>query len=301
MNLNKFTHAESIIHQGKDRLVGIHKPFLYVGSHITYFGFHLEDADLSSINYLHAGKPKVWYFVPTSEHAKLEHLANEFGKSVSTSCNNFIRHKALMIPPTTLRKNGIRFSRVVQHPNEFIVSFSGGYHSGFNCGINGAEAINFAAKKWLDCFPRFQSCHCATKHSRGIRGVVEALRDIHTKEMLKHERTTAYTCDICLKNFTLKRNLYQHMKNSHEARMEKYECIDCKKLFTRKSNLGAHVKKFHGSTRKFKATRVVLTDRKGKSKNLRGWIPKDVTCEMCDLVVRGNYNLKRHIKNKHRK
>lgn len=41
-------------------MAGIQSPFLYVGSIFTSFGFHLEDADLDSINYLHRGKPKIW-------------------------------------------------------------------------------------------------------------------------------------------------------------------------------------------------------------------------------------------------
>lgn len=105
INLNQFSRAQSLIHQGDIQMEGIHTPYLYIGSHITYFGFHLEDSDLCSINYLHGGGAKLWYFVPTSENAKLEKLANEFGIAVATTCNNFIRHKSLMISPAILRKN----------------------------------------------------------------------------------------------------------------------------------------------------------------------------------------------------
>lgn len=295
MNLNRFTRAESIIHQGNDWLMGIHKPFLYVGSHITYFGFHLEDADLSSINYLHQGASKVWYIVPTSEHTKLEQLAQKFVKSVGTTCSKFIRHKALMISPATLKRNKIRFSRVVQNPNEFIISFSGGYHSGFNCGINKAEAINFATQKWLKCFLQFTPCDCTTEHSNGIRGVGEALRGIHKNETLKFIKKTAYTCDLCGKNFSSKGNIRRHMIEMHSAWRNKYQCTICNRMFTRKSNVDIHTRDFHNEKRI--PTKVLVRAGKGSkapSKRHIGY----VACEICEQVMLGE-SLKRHIKNKH--
>lgn len=106
MNLNKFSRAESLIHQGVKRMKGIHEPYLYIGTYITYFGIHLEDSDLYSINYLHEGAAKVWYFIPSSEHSKLEKLAREFGEAVATICDNFLRHKTLMIPPAPRKHFG---------------------------------------------------------------------------------------------------------------------------------------------------------------------------------------------------
>lgn len=87
---------------------GIHVPFLYVGMANTVFGFHLEDGDLSSISYLHSGKPKIWYVVPDSE--RLTKLVQTMFPSVD--CNLFIRHKNVLIPPSVLVANGISFSRV---------------------------------------------------------------------------------------------------------------------------------------------------------------------------------------------
>lgn len=37
-----------------------------------------------------------------------------------------------------------RTQQVIQRPGEFIISFPGSLHSGFDCGLNCAEAINFA-------------------------------------------------------------------------------------------------------------------------------------------------------------
>lgn len=39
---------------------GINCSYVYVGAPGSSFGFHLEDGNLASINYLHRGKPKIW-------------------------------------------------------------------------------------------------------------------------------------------------------------------------------------------------------------------------------------------------
>ena len=71
------------------------------------FGWHKEDMDLYSINYLHEGQPKFWYSV------NLE-LRVEFEKSVSlpfhssfTNCSAFRRPKKTLIHPDNLIPQGV--------------------------------------------------------------------------------------------------------------------------------------------------------------------------------------------------
>lgn len=37
-----------------------------------------------------------------------------------------------------------------QEPGEFVVLNAAAYHSGFNCGFNTAEAVNFATEDWIE-------------------------------------------------------------------------------------------------------------------------------------------------------
>ena len=83
-----------------------------------------------------------------------------------------------LIPPTTLKQHGIRFSRVVQYPNEFIATFSGGYHCGFNGDFNEAEAINFGTERWLNMFPKYQPCDCQDRRGNYLK-IKENLSEVY--------------------------------------------------------------------------------------------------------------------------
>lgn len=50
------------------KLNGITDPYLYIGGYGTIFGWHVEDYNLPSINYLHMGSPKVWYVIAWDDY-----------------------------------------------------------------------------------------------------------------------------------------------------------------------------------------------------------------------------------------
>ena len=76
-NMGHLTRAESIIYDNDDlgRIAGVTTPYVYLGSYLTYFGFHVEDALLVSLNYLHSGHPKFWYKIPPQYRNAVEELA----------------------------------------------------------------------------------------------------------------------------------------------------------------------------------------------------------------------------------
>lgn len=53
------------------------------------------------------------------------------------------------LSPSTLKSEGIPTYRCIQYPREFVLIFPGAYHSGFDCGFNCTEAVNFASVDWL--------------------------------------------------------------------------------------------------------------------------------------------------------
>jgi len=133
----------------KHHIPGVTQPYLYVGVWRSLFGWHKEDVDLYSINYLHDGAPKFWYSVDLDCNEQFEQLANAYFKDMFKECAEFLRHKTTLIEPKVLLSNGIKMRKVVQREREFVISRAKAYHSGFNSGFNIAEAVNFALPSWI--------------------------------------------------------------------------------------------------------------------------------------------------------
>lgn len=119
---------------------GIQTPFTYIGAPLSSFAWHIEDGNLCSINFLHTGSaPKFWwvqlwqfitsyitiefiqkfrYIIHKNDSSKFEDLVRRIlGKK--KLCDFYIRHKTLMIPPSVLKKNGIKFTRVKLFNSKF--------------------------------------------------------------------------------------------------------------------------------------------------------------------------------------
>ena len=61
------------------------------------FGWHKEDLDLYSINYLHHGQPKFWYGIDLESNEKFEKFLNEQFPENHKKCSEFIRHKTTLV------------------------------------------------------------------------------------------------------------------------------------------------------------------------------------------------------------
>ncbi len=110
------TQLDSLLSKGLPRAIsGVNVPYLYIGSWKTMFGWHKEDLDLYSINYLHYGKPKFWYSLPKNEGKKLEGFAKECFSEGFNKCSEFLRHKTVMINPYLLKKNieGLKINKFI--------------------------------------------------------------------------------------------------------------------------------------------------------------------------------------------
>lgn len=142
------------------KLSGVNLPYLYVGGWKTMFGWHKEDLDLYSINYLHMGAPKFWYSIDLDCSEKFENFAKKCFPDRFEKCSEYLRHKNTLIHPVVLMNNDIKVRKIVQKPGEFIIPRASGYHAGFNSGFNLAEAVNFALLHWIESVaPKVKFCN----------------------------------------------------------------------------------------------------------------------------------------------
>jgi jumonji domain-containing protein 2 len=71
-----------------------------------------EDADLFSINYLHMGAPKVWYCVSPKDRGKFERMCQSMFPELHSHCHAFLRHKDILLSPSTLKNYGVEYMQV---------------------------------------------------------------------------------------------------------------------------------------------------------------------------------------------
>ena len=62
-------------HSSPSPPAGVTTPMTYFGMWRSFFGWHKEDADLLSINFLHWGAPKMWYCISPKDQAKFQRMA----------------------------------------------------------------------------------------------------------------------------------------------------------------------------------------------------------------------------------
>ena len=133
-----------------DEITGCIVPWLYIGMLYSSFCWHVEDHMFYSINYNHVGEPKVWYSIPADSADAFEAAFRKFMPDQFKVQPDLLFQLVTMLSPRVLQKAGVPVYRAVQEERNFIISYPRAYHGGFNCGLNCAEACNFAPADWLD-------------------------------------------------------------------------------------------------------------------------------------------------------
>ncbi|CAI4229515.1 unnamed protein product [Auanema sp. JU1783] len=139
----------SVFSHMNTHISGMMVPWVYVGMCFSTFCWHTEDHWTYSVNYNHWGEPKVWYGIPGDQAEKFEKIVREIAPHTTTFQKDVFHYMATAVNPTFLKERGIDIYTVHQHAREFVITFPRAYHSGFNCGVNFAEAVNFAPYDWL--------------------------------------------------------------------------------------------------------------------------------------------------------
>eukprot|EP00210_Caulerpa_lentillifera_P004119 g3928.t1 len=134
---------------GDDLITGVMVPWIYFGSCLSAFCWHVEDHALYSVNYHHVGAPKIWYGVPSSAAHDFELAMKDALPHLFDTDPQLLHKLVTHLSPQQLQKRGIPVYRIEHNPGTFVVTFPNSYHGGFNSGWNCAEAVNFAPADWL--------------------------------------------------------------------------------------------------------------------------------------------------------
>jgi hypothetical protein len=170
---------ESLLANLPEHVVGLSQPFLYIGSTFSSTCWHVEDNFLYSATYQHMGAPKMWYAAPAAAAEAVENSFKEAVPDLFAKQPDMILRLVTMLPPSTLRNDGVPLFRIEQNPGEFIITFPKCYHAQVDCGFNVSEKVNFAPPDWL---------------SHGI-AAVERYRLYRKSSVLCHEQLLCDSAD----------------------------------------------------------------------------------------------------------
>lgn len=111
----------------------------------------------SSLVYHHEGGARHWYIIPAYEREILQKILQQ---QSSLYC---LDHEQLLIDPIFLDKHHIRYHRLVQYPDDFVVLSAGALTQSFTEDASWSESINFALPSWIEenhANNRDSSCQC---------------------------------------------------------------------------------------------------------------------------------------------
>ncbi|GAB2224615.1 hypothetical protein Droror1_Dr00005377 [Drosera rotundifolia] len=149
-NLNNLPKLKgSMLRAVHHNIAGVMVPWLYMGMLFSAFCWHFEDHCFYSMNYHHWGEPKLWYSVPGSKASAFEKVMRSCLPDLFDAQPDLLFQLVTMLNPSVLLQNKIPVYSVIQEPGNFVITFPRSYHSGFNLGLNCAEAVNFAPADWL--------------------------------------------------------------------------------------------------------------------------------------------------------
>lgn len=215
-NLTKLPFAEgSLLNYINTSISGMTVPWIYIGSLLSTFCWHVEDHYTLSANYCHFGATKKWYGIPSRDADKFEALMKDSAPDLFQKQPDLLHQLVTLLSPMTLVKNGIRCVYADQKPNEFVITYPRVYHAGFNCGFNFNEAVNFTMDTWLAFGERSIADYRLIKkenvfnHYQLVENILKKINELHTVSASKLELAKASLRS--LQEFFLRQTKYLSM------------------------------------------------------------------------------------------
>merc|ERR1712227_255571 len=131
-NLTRLPFAKgSLLNFVNRSISGMTVPWIYVGSLLSTFCWHVEDHYTLSANYCHFGATKKWYGIPSKDADKFEQLMRDSAPDLFKRQPDLLHQLVTLISPMKLIESDIRCVEVEQQPNEIVITYPRVYHAGF--------------------------------------------------------------------------------------------------------------------------------------------------------------------------
>ncbi|CAF3948506.1 unnamed protein product [Adineta steineri] len=100
--------------------------------------------NLFSLDYHHEGGDHHWYVIPNSQRESLQLILNKYNLS-----NYCLEHGQIFLHPSLLDENNIRYHRIIQSQNQFVILSAGTLSQSFTINSSWTESIDFALPSWI--------------------------------------------------------------------------------------------------------------------------------------------------------
>jgi len=174
---------QSLLKLGGDKVIDQFLPCL-TRAHGPGAIFPLASARqrLFLLDYHHQGDARHWYIIPAYERETLQKVIQQQNPSIC------LEHQELLIDPSVLDKHHIRYHRLVQYPNEFVVLAAGALAQSFMKDAGWSESIAFALPNWItDGHASAQNLPCQCNIN------VVSLPETIDVRLFKHQLIKKYT------------------------------------------------------------------------------------------------------------
>ncbi|KAK2708533.1 hypothetical protein QYM36_014215, partial [Artemia franciscana] len=153
-NPKVLTNSSESVLRSMSRIIGVTAPILHFGMVFSACCWFRDPHGLPWIEFMHSGSPRVWYGLSVDQEPAFRSAVQKLWPGFIQNKRVWLPSDAVMISPRALHEKGIRLSRTVQNPGEFIVVFPRAFTNSISTGYSVSESAYFAPIAWLKTAPQ---------------------------------------------------------------------------------------------------------------------------------------------------
>ncbi|KAK7115141.1 protein Jumonji-like isoform X2 [Littorina saxatilis] len=162
-NLNNLPDNKKCILKCLGPVSGTTIPTLHVGMLFSASCWSTDPHRLPYVQYLHSGANTIWYCIPKSDAEKFHEAMRELCPTLIHNDPLWLSEDTAMVNPDHLKAKGVRVTRCVQQPRQFVVVFPDVHTATVCCGYNVSESVHYATTEWLSSSMEAAKALCVSR------------------------------------------------------------------------------------------------------------------------------------------